>query len=85
MTNNVNFFKLNRMAIYKGKQENEIYREVALGKWTHSKANGKTFDSLGSAAADYNNTKPKKRWKRVCFLVIAVIVIIGVSYGIFLD
>lgn len=41
------------MAIYKGKQENEIYREVALGKWTHSKANGKIFDSLGSAAADY--------------------------------
>lgn len=73
------------MAIYKGLHKGEFYREIALGKWTHSKANGKTFDSMGSAAGDYMKQHRKNARKRMCFLMIAVISIIGFIYGFFMD
>jgi len=38
-----------------GNGYNEIYRPTPDGKWTHSKANGKSWDTLEEAQTDFHD------------------------------
>lgn len=43
------------MPRYIGNGYNEIYRRTKDGKWTHSKANGKSWETLEEARADFHD------------------------------
>lgn len=43
------------MPRYIGNGYNELYRTTPDGKWTHSKANGKTWETLEEARADFHD------------------------------